>query len=178
MTWAFSGSDCVQVDFFSIQQPGDEDIDIAEPLIAEEIGFEHMAPLNEESVTVTELRALSRAMAITEQLYESAPEPRDRRTIADRRVRGDWVRADLIAPSDLYLLLGILDGRCPLRRSGRSGANATGHGICKTSGTCRSSCWSAFSSSWPTVVFRHLIGQKSPPLSNDIYQTPLCSVVP
>ena len=68
---------------------------------------------NEEPVTATEVRALDRAAAVTAQLYDTAPVPREDWTIADRHARGDWVRADLFAPSGMHLLLAILDAPLP-----------------------------------------------------------------
>jgi hypothetical protein len=102
MTWAYSGSDRVQVDLFDIQPPSEApsqaDTDSAEAGL-----------FADETLLLVEERAESRAAALTAQLYDSAPEPDHARPILGSHVRGDWVTADLLAPSDLHLLLGILD---------------------------------------------------------------------
>jgi len=47
--------------------------------------------------------------ASADALYRSAPEPRATRPAFDRQVRGEWVAADLLGPSNTYLFLGVLD---------------------------------------------------------------------
>ena len=120
MTWAYSGSDQVQVDLFDIRPP-DEALPQAEPPLAEAGLFA------EETLSAVEERAEDRAMALTAQLYNSAPEPAQARPIFGSHVRGDWVRADLLAPSDLHLLLGVLDHPLPAEniRAIRRGRDAT-----------------------------------------------------
>ena len=68
MTWAYSGSDQVQVDLFDIRPP-DEALPQAEPPLAEAGLFA------EETLSAVEERAEDRAMALTAKLYNSAPEP-------------------------------------------------------------------------------------------------------
>lgn len=106
ITWAYSGSDQVQVDLFEIQPP-----------------FNHLPPTEAiapktdtltdlfagEMLSMVEQRAESRATALTAELYDSAPQPDRTRPIFGSQVRGDWVTADLLGPSNLHLLLGILD---------------------------------------------------------------------
>jgi hypothetical protein len=48
-----------------------------------------------------------------DDLYRTAPEPVETRSVFNRRVLGDWVRADLVGPSDAHLFLGILDNEIP-----------------------------------------------------------------
>lgn len=102
MTWAYTGSDHVQVDLFRVQKHAGARPDAV---------FE--AEVSRLPLAVIEEHAEDRAAALTDQLYESAPEPPDARPIFDSRVRGDWVTADLVAPSDLHLLLGVLDRPLP-----------------------------------------------------------------
>ncbi len=102
MTWAYSGADQVQVDLFDIQRPP-EVLPHAGASLAEIDLF------SEEMLSIVEERAEGRAAALTAQLYDSAPEPDQARPIFGSNVRGDWVTADLLAPSDLHLLLGVLD---------------------------------------------------------------------
>lgn len=106
MTWAYSGSDQVQVDLFDVQPP-------AEVLPAAAVGEEETGLFGEELLPMVEQHAESRARSLTTQLYDSAPEPDQARTLFDSHVRGDWVRADLLAPSDLHLFLGVLDHPLP-----------------------------------------------------------------
>lgn len=102
MTWAYSGSDQVQVDLFDVrplyEMPPHAD---ASPAGA--------GLFPDEMLSTVEERAESRATALTSQLYDSAPEPDHARPIFGRHVRGDWVTADLLGTTDLHLLLGILD---------------------------------------------------------------------
>jgi len=102
MTWAYSGSDQVQVDLFDVQPSLDADASLAKPSL-----------FAQEMLSVVEERAEDRATALTAQLYDSAPEPDHARPIFGSHVRGDWVTADLLAPSDLHLLLGVLDHPLP-----------------------------------------------------------------
>jgi hypothetical protein len=106
MTWAYSGSDQVQVDLFDVQ-PSLEVLPHADASLSD-VGL-----FAEEVLSVVEERAEDRATALTAQLYDSAPEPDHARPIFGSHVRGDWVTADLLAPSDLHLLLGVLDQPLP-----------------------------------------------------------------
>jgi hypothetical protein len=120
MTWAYSGSDQVQVDLFDIQPP-DEVPPQADATLAEVDLFA------EETLFAVQERAEERATALTAQLYDSAPEPAQARPIFGSHVRGDWVTADLLAPSDLHLLLGVLDHPLPAEniRTIRRGRDAS-----------------------------------------------------
>ena len=102
MTWAYSGSDRVQVDLFEVQLP-------LEALPHVDVSPPEADRFADEVLSVVEVRAEDRATALTAQLYDSAPEPDQARPIFGSHVRGDWVTADLLAPSDLHLLLGVLD---------------------------------------------------------------------
>lgn len=106
MTWAYSGSSQVQVDLFKVEPPRDlRTAEVPEP--------DEVATSAEEPLFALEQRAAQRAEELTAQLYDSAPEPDDLRSIDGRRVRGNWVAADLIAPSDTQFLLGVLDQPLP-----------------------------------------------------------------
>jgi hypothetical protein len=106
MTWAYSGSDQVQVDLFDVHPP----LESPPPL---DLAKAQSGLFSEETLSVVEERAEERATALTAQLYDSAPEPDQARPIFGSHVRGDWVTADLVAPSDLHLLLGVLDHPLP-----------------------------------------------------------------
>lgn len=106
MTWAYSGADQVQVDLFDIQPP-------LEGQSHTDASLEDTGLFAEEPLSIIEERAEDRAAAVTAQLYDSAPEPAQARPIFGSHVRGDWVTADLLAPSDLHLLLGVLDHPLP-----------------------------------------------------------------
>jgi hypothetical protein len=102
MTWAYSGSDRVQVDLFEVQSP-------TEALPSANVGLAKADLFADEMLSAVKERAEGRATALTAQLYDSAPAPDRARTIFGSHVRGDWVIADLLAPSDLHFLLGVLD---------------------------------------------------------------------
>ena len=120
MTWAYSGSYQVQVDLFDIQPP-DEVPPHADAAMAEVDLFA------EETLFAVQERAEERAATLTAQLYDTAPEPAQARPIFGSHVRGDWVTADLLAPSDLHLLLGVLDHPLPTEniRTIRRGRDAS-----------------------------------------------------
>jgi hypothetical protein len=111
MTWAYSGAKRIQIDFFDIQHPeetykaSESDLEYAEDL----------APSSARPVDIPipilRQRAFDRTAAIANQLYETAPQPTPEgaRRISGRNVRGEWTTADLVAPSNLRLFLGVLD---------------------------------------------------------------------
>ena len=122
MTWAYSGANKVQVDFFDIQNREDsyktsvDDLEEAEdPALASARPADIPLPILRQ-------RALNRIAAIANQLYETAPQPTPEgaRQILGRNVRGEWTTADLVAPSNLQLFLGVLDQAPDHRQAGAS----------------------------------------------------------
>jgi len=120
MTWAYSGAKKVQVDFFDIQNPED-------PYKVSESGLEYLENLAPTSARPVDIplpilrqRALGRTAAIANELYQTAPQPTPERArrILGRNVRGEWTTADLVAPSNLRLFLGVLDQALDQRQAG------------------------------------------------------------
>jgi len=81
MTWAYSGSDQVQVDLFDVHPPLESppDVDLAKA---------QSGLFSDEILSVVEERAEERATTLTAQLYDSAPEPDQARLIFGSHVRG------------------------------------------------------------------------------------------
>ena len=117
MTWAYSGAMKVQVDFFDIQvhhdayQEGDDELEYLDTL---------STPAEDIPVRILRQQALGRTAAIANELYETAPQPVPERArrIFGKNVRGDWTTADLVAPSNLRLFLGVLDQPLDRRQAG------------------------------------------------------------
>ena len=63
---------------------------------------------------------MGRTAAIANELYETAPQPVPERArqIFGRNVRGAWTTADLVAPSNLRLFLGVLDQALDQQQAG------------------------------------------------------------
>lgn len=124
MTWAYSGAKKAQVDFFDIQNCPEE------PYKKSENGAEYLedeldlssARLVDVRVPVLRQRAQGRIEAIADELYETAPQPAPGRPrqIFGRNVRGEWTTADLVAPSNLRLFLGVLDQALDRQQAGAS----------------------------------------------------------
>jgi hypothetical protein len=123
MTWAYSGATKVQVDFFDIQVHDDAykegDDELGELEYPEYLGTSS-TPAEDIPVRILRQQALGRTATIANELYETAPQPaseRERR-IFGRNVRGEWTTADLVAPSNLRLFLGVLDQPLDQRQAG------------------------------------------------------------
>jgi hypothetical protein len=117
MTWAYSGSGQVHVDLFRVRLPQEyPPAHPSQPPAPSDgprgllTGFHYQEDLPPSAVVG---RAEKNAQAVINQLYLSAPAPRESRSIFDAIVRGDWVTANLVAPSNLHFLLGVLDRYLP-----------------------------------------------------------------
>lgn len=108
MTWAYTGSNPVQVDFFEIHPITKYNLDLALEKIIHYPQIQGRVPL-----AAIGQQAENRAATLTSQLYESAPEPLHMRPLYGSHVRGDWIPADLVAQTDVHLLLGVLDKPLP-----------------------------------------------------------------
>jgi len=122
MTWAYLGGNHVQVDLFTMSdhsmgslgyvppegKTADIDVGVRRQITADAIGR-------------GELRA--------ERLFETAPPApiREPRRLFGREVRGGWVTADLVRPSNVRLFLGATDAEVPASdvRATRSRARRT-----------------------------------------------------
>jgi hypothetical protein len=128
MTWAYTGSSEVQVDLFVSDEPELDDSPgrpsessavlpaYREDGLATGPSADPSRVPDSEILFNTDLSPQEIAARIEEvlrssavSLYRTAPESSVRRSILDRNVRGDWVRADLVGQSDAHLFLGILD---------------------------------------------------------------------
>ena len=120
MTWAYGGGEKVQVDLFDIQVPED----VYKVSEGELKNHHHLTPsslpLAGEPLQFIRKQALGRAATVANELYETAPQPTREREwrIFGRSVRGDWTTADLVAPSNLRFLLGVLDQPLDQRQAG------------------------------------------------------------
>jgi hypothetical protein len=123
MTWAYSGAEKVQVDFFDIQGYPEELFKASKSVEyqEEDLGLSSVRPVD-IPVPVLRQRSLGRTAAIADELYETAPQPAPERArqIFGRNVRGEWTTADLVAPSNLRLFLGVLDQALDQRQAGAS----------------------------------------------------------
>ena len=130
MTWAYSGAEKVQVDFFDIQDYPEELFKARESVAyqEEDLGLSSVRPVD-IPVPVLRQRSQGRTAAIADELYETAPQPAPGRArqIFGRNVRGEWTTADLVAPSNLRLFLGVLDQALDRRQAGatRRAGNAS-----------------------------------------------------
>ena len=121
MTWAYSGAEKMQVDFFDIQDP--EDMYEASEDDQRKLDVLTASPAPRDlTVRFLRQRALGRTAAIANELYETAPQPVPERArqVFGRNVRGEWTTADLVAPSNLRLFLGVLDQELDQRQVGAS----------------------------------------------------------
>jgi hypothetical protein len=105
MTWAYTGSSIVEVDLFVL----DKGHFYVDELLEEIKGDEPKFLPRELSPTVMMARAEKVLRQVADDLYRTAPDPVETRPVFNRRVRGDWVRADLVGPSNAHLFLGVLD---------------------------------------------------------------------
>lgn len=111
MTWTYTGSASVQVDLFVMDEMHfNADGYLSEVSLTKDRGQPGGGGLLELPPSVIGARAQKILRASADTLYGAAPEPTEVREVFGRRVRGDWVRADLVGPSNAHLLLGILDG--------------------------------------------------------------------
>jgi hypothetical protein len=110
MTWTYTGSSSVQVDLFVL----DEGHINAAALPPDEILVEdHWAPSGDPRRELSSAVIIARAekvlRASADALYSTAPDLPRRQAIFNKRIRGNWVRGDLVGPSNAHLFLGILD---------------------------------------------------------------------
>jgi hypothetical protein len=123
MTWAYSGAEKVQVDFFDIQDHPEDLYKASESVEypEDDLGLSSVRSVD-IPVPVLRQRSLGRTAAIADELYETAPRPAlgRARQIFGRSVRGEWTTADLVAPSNLRLFLGVLDQALDRRQAGAS----------------------------------------------------------
>ena len=121
MTWAYSGAKRVQVDFFDIQDPEDMyGVSEDDPRKLDVLTASPALP--DITVRFLRQRALGRTAAIANKLYETAPQPVPERArqVFGRNIRGEWTTADLVAPSNLRVFLGILDQAFDRQQAGAS----------------------------------------------------------
>jgi hypothetical protein len=105
MTWAYLGGDHVQVDLFTMSDQSKGGLHYA-PLVAD-VGEGMRQQFTAEAIGRGEHRA--------RRLFETAPPApvREPRRLFGREVRGDWVTADLVRPSNIRLLLGAMETPVP-----------------------------------------------------------------
>jgi hypothetical protein len=120
MTWAYSGAQKVQVDFFDIQDSEEMHEATEDGRRKRDVLTTSSAPADITTVRFLRQRALGRIAAIANELYETAPQPVPERArqIFGRNVRGEWTTADLVAPSNLRLFLGVLSQPLDQRQPG------------------------------------------------------------
>jgi hypothetical protein len=123
MTWAYLGGDLVQVDLFTMSDQSIGGLAYLPPMEAEAYVTERVL-FTDEAIGRGERRAA--------RLFETAPAPpaRERRRLFGREVRGDWVTADLVRPTDVRLFLGAMETPAPTSdvRAARSrGQRGTPH---------------------------------------------------
>jgi hypothetical protein len=111
MTWTYNGSEVVQVDLFDVQPPSSPPppppaaIEASyDPAKGIRIHYEEDLPMDAVAA-----RVIKNVRPLINLLYLSAPEPSEPRSLFGTRLRGEWVTADLVAQSNLHLLLGILE---------------------------------------------------------------------
>ena len=104
MTWAYLGGHHTQVDFFTMS---DQSVGSLEYALQEASAFRAEAQMRHRFTTEATVRGQRRAT----RLFETAPPApvREPRRLFGREVRGDWVTADLVRPSDIRLFLGAVE---------------------------------------------------------------------
>jgi hypothetical protein len=120
MTWAYSGSEHVQVDLFDIQLPQEMSV-TSKGYLEEQYDYMNQQSLfPDEQPQLIRERAVGRAATVATELYETAPQPAPERArrIFGRNVKGDWATADLLARSNLRFFLGVLDQALDRRQAG------------------------------------------------------------
>jgi hypothetical protein len=111
MTWTYTGSASVQVDLFVMDEMHFNAVGyLSDESLAKDREQPGGSGLLELPPSVISARAQKILRASADALYAAAPEPTEVREVFGREVRGDWVRADLVGPSNAHLLLGILGG--------------------------------------------------------------------
>jgi hypothetical protein len=109
MTYAFLGGSRIQVDLFTM--PGGSPGGLGYlPLTAEsppDVGSSGQEQVTYDAIGRRERRAV--------RLFETAPEAptREPRRLFGQEVRGDWVTADLVRPSNVRMFLGTTDEPLP-----------------------------------------------------------------
>ncbi len=104
MTWAYSGAERVQVDLFDIRPPAGTTSTPPRPEAPS-------GPAQADQIQSDRNRAVAGAAELEDRLFATAPRPtrgRERGAFG-RAVRGEWVTADLVRPSNLRFFLGVLD---------------------------------------------------------------------
>jgi hypothetical protein len=120
MTWAYSGADKIEVDFFDIQDTEDaHEASESDLEYVEDLALSSVRP-DDIPIPILRQRGLERTAAIADELYETPPQsaPEGAQRIFGRNVRGEWTTADLVAPSNLRLFLGVLDQAVDQRQAG------------------------------------------------------------
>lgn len=105
MAWAYTGSSTVELDMFILDKGHFYFAD----LLPEINSDQPEAVPTEPPTTVIAARTEKALRSAVDELHRTAPDPSAVRLVFDRSVRGDWVRADLLGPSDAHLFLGVLD---------------------------------------------------------------------
>lgn len=108
MTWAYLGGNQVQVDLFTMSDQSAGSLKYADQQVSALIPEADMRQQFTAEATERGQRRVAR-------LFETAPPPpvREPRRLFGREVRGDWVTADLVRPSNIRLFLGALETPVP-----------------------------------------------------------------
>ena len=108
MTWAYLGGHHMQVDLFTMS---DQSVGSLEYALHEASAFHAEAAMRHRFTTEATVRGQRRAA----RLFETAPPApiREPRRLFGREVRGDWVTADQVRPSDIRLFLGAVEEPVP-----------------------------------------------------------------
>ena len=108
MTWAYLGGHHIQVDLFTMS---DQSVGSLEYALHQESPVHVEAEVRHRFTTEATARGQRRAT----RLFETAPPApvREPRRLFGREVRGDWVTADLVRPSDIRMFLGAVEEPVP-----------------------------------------------------------------
>lgn len=108
MTWAYLGGHHVQVDLFTMSDQSVGSIEYA----LQQASDPHAKTEMRQRFTT---EATARGQRRVTRLFETAPPApvREPRRLFGQEVRGDWVTADLVRPSDIRLFLGAVEEPVP-----------------------------------------------------------------
>jgi hypothetical protein len=106
MTWAYLGGDHVQVDLFTMSDGSVGSLEYMPQ-------YENVADIDVGIRQQFTADATGRGERRAARLFETAPPARESRRLFDREVRGDWVTADLVRPSNIRLFLGAMETPIP-----------------------------------------------------------------
>lgn len=115
MTWAYMGGHHVQVDLFTMKEGSIGSLGYLEAdELPAHVGSQVRGQFTADAADRSEQRAA--------RLFETAPSARESRRLFGREVKGDWVTADLVRPSDIRMFLGVVEAPLPSSevRSARS----------------------------------------------------------